>query len=109
MTDPNKDPLDRLPLLLRPLVKALIDGPKTVCALDSILHSYCLYGPRGRGRPRGEIRRNEALRVLWKHLGPGCVSLTEIPCGQMRWYDPVVTLTQSGRAQVRFYLEAIDD
>lgn len=109
MIDSKNDPLDRLPVKLRPLVKVLIDGPKTVSALDSILHSYCRHCLRGRGRPRKEIRRNEALHVIWKHLGPGSVSLTEVPCGQMRWQDPTVTLTPAGRAQVRFFLEAIDD
>ncbi len=104
----RKPDFDVLPQPLAALVKALIDGPRSVSMLDSIAHTHYRYGPRGRGRPRTIARRHEALRVLWEHLGRGCVQLTEVPFGRLQWHDPSVTLTAPGLCRVRFLLQCLN-
>lgn len=104
----DKPDFDVLPPTLGALVKELVEGPKSVSTLDSIAHSYHLYGPRGRGRPRTKARRHESLRLLWRHLGRGCVQLTEAPFGSLQWHDPTVALTASGLYRIRFLLQCLD-
>ena len=73
----RKPDFDVLPQPLAALVKALIDGPRSVSMLDSIAHTHYRYGPRGRGRPRTIARRHEALRVLWE-LRDGSLGFREL-------------------------------